>query len=74
VAEPEIVGAVFVGEGAGAGDGVGDGVAAGGEVCVDVEASDPPPHAVSEAQRITEQQAKRIREPAKVLIVCDPIK
>jgi hypothetical protein len=44
-------------------------------VCADVEAPEPsPPQAASVEERTTEQKAKRIHEPLKVLIMCDPVK
>jgi len=46
----------------------------GAVVCADVEPELPPPHAASTEERTTEQQAKRIHEPEKALIMCDPIK
>jgi hypothetical protein len=61
------------------GGGVGDAGAAsetgveGVVVCADVEPELPPPHAASSEEKTTEQQAKRIHEPEKALIMCDPI-
>jgi hypothetical protein len=41
---------------------------------VEGEPEPPPPQAASIEDRTTEQQAIRSHEPAKVLILCDPIK
>jgi hypothetical protein len=59
---------------AGGGVGVPETGVEGVVVCADVASElPPPPHAASREERTTEQQAKRIHEPEKVLILCDPI-